>query len=54
MKLNPPKQITWILGAVLAVLALVAKFTAFLAGADFWLALASAVLMLAATFFTGM
>lgn len=54
MKLNAPKNVTWIIAAVLAVLALVVKFAGLAAGADFWLALASAVLLLCASFFAGL
>ena len=55
MKLNAPKQVTWIIGIVLAVAALVVKFAG-LASADvaFWLAFVSAALMLCASFFAGL
>ncbi len=55
MKLNAPKNVTWIIGLVLAVLALVCKFAG-LGGADvpFWVAFVSAALMLAASFFSGL
>ena len=55
MKLNAPKNVTWIIAAVLAVLALVVKFAGFASvGVAFWLALASAVLLLCASFFAGL
>ncbi len=55
MKLNAPKQVTWIIGLVLAVLALVCKFSG-LGGAEaaFWCAFVSAALMLCASFFSGL
>lgn len=54
MKLSAPKKINWIVGSILAVLAVLIKFTG-LASADaaFWLAFASAALMLVTTFFSG-
>ncbi|MBQ6478488.1 MAG: hypothetical protein IJI44_03875 [Erysipelotrichaceae bacterium] len=55
MKLNAPKNLTWIIAAVLAVLALVIKFAGFASlSVAFWLALASAVLLLCASFFAGL
>ena len=55
MKLNAPKNVTWIIAAVLAVLALVVKFAGFASlSVAFWLALASAVLLLCASFFAGL
>lgn len=55
MKLNAPKNVTWIIAAVLAVLALVVKFAGFASlSVAFWLALASAVVLLCATFFAGL
>ncbi len=55
MKLNAPKNVTWIVAAVLAVLALVVKFAGFASvSVAFWLALASAVLLLCASFFAGL
>ena len=55
MKLNAPKNVTWIVAVVLAVLALVVKFAGF-ASVDvaFWLALASAALLACASFFAGL
>jgi len=53
MKLSQPKVITWWIGFILAVLAAIGAFfpnVAPLGQAAVWLALVSAVLMLAATF----
>ncbi|MBR4421175.1 MAG: hypothetical protein IKS69_01410 [Erysipelotrichaceae bacterium] len=55
MKLSAPKQVTWIVAVVLAVLALLVKFAGFASlTVAFWLALASAVLLVLATFFAGL
>ena len=55
MKLNAPKQVTWIIALVLAALSLLGKFVvAALSGAAFWLAFASACLLLVASFFAGL
>lgn len=56
MKLSPPKQITWFIALALAVLALLGQTgtIAALATYDFWLAIASAALMLIATLVKGL
>jgi hypothetical protein len=57
MKLNQPKVITWWIGLILALLALIgAVFSnvAFLGTYAVWLALVSAVLMLLATYLKGL
>ena len=55
MKLNAPKQVTWIIAVILAVLALVIKFAGFASlTVAFWLALASAVILICASFFAGL
>lgn len=53
--MNAPKKTTWYLGLLLAVAALVVKFTG-LASADvaFWLALASSGLLLLGTLLTNL
>jgi hypothetical protein len=56
MKLSPPKQITWFIALLLAVLALLGQ-TSIVAGLSqysIWLALASAALMLIATIVKGL
>ena len=54
MKLNAPKKANWIIAVVLAVLALVAYFTGLGGGAvAFWLAFASAALLIVTTFLAG-
>ena len=56
MKLSPPKQITWIIALVLAVLALLGSFgvVAPLSTYAFWFALLSAALLLIATITKGL
>ena len=56
MKLSPPKNITWFVALALAVLALLGHIgtVAALAKYDFWLAIASAALMLIATLVKGL
>ena len=55
MKLNAPKNVTWIIAVVLAVLALVVKFAGFASlSVAFWLAFASAALLACASFFAGL
>jgi hypothetical protein len=56
MKLSPPKQVTWIVALVLAVLALLgnAKVIAGLTPYAFWLALIAAALLLLATIVNGL
>ena len=55
MKLNAPKNVTWIVGLVLAAAALVVKFAGLASGeVAFWLAFVSAALMLCASFFSGL
>jgi Na+-translocating ferredoxin:NAD+ oxidoreductase RnfD subunit len=56
MKLSPPKQVTWYVALVLAVLALVGqqKIVAGLTQYSFWLALIAAALLLVATMVEGL
>ena len=55
MKLNAPKQVTWIIAVILAVLALVIRFAGFASlTVAFWLALASAVILICTSFFAGL
>ena len=56
MRLSAPKNITWFVALVLAVLALLggAGLVAGLAGYAFWLAFIAAALMLLATFVKGL
>jgi hypothetical protein len=57
MKLSPPKNITWIIALILAVLALLGHLTttvAILTKYDFWLAIIAAALMLIATIVKGL
>ena len=55
MKLNAPKNVTWLIALVLAVLGLLAQLDviATLHGSRFWWAFASAVVLLLATLFKG-
>jgi 4-hydroxybenzoate polyprenyltransferase len=56
MKLSPPKQVTWFVALVLAVLALLGQ-TGVIAGLSpysFWLALIAAALLLLATIVRGL
>lgn len=55
MKLNAPKQVSWVIALVLLVAALVVYFTGLASlTVGFWLAAASACLMILATFFSGL
>jgi hypothetical protein len=56
MRLSPPKQITWIVALVLAILALLgqAKVVAALTPYSFWLAFIAAALLLVATMVEGL
>jgi hypothetical protein len=56
MKLSAPKQITWLVGLALAVLALVGEtgVVAALSPYSFWLALIAAALLLLATMVKGL
>jgi hypothetical protein len=56
MKLSAPKQITWIVAIVLAVLGLIGQLFSVpvLDVAAFWLVLASGVLLLVATYLPGL
>jgi hypothetical protein len=53
LHLSPPKNITWWIALILAVLGVIGKFVnvQFLSEFSFWLILASAVLLLIATRF---
>ena len=52
MKLNAPKQITWLIAVVLAVIGLIAQLVAIpvLSTLSFWLVLVAVVLLLVATY----
>ena len=52
--LSAPKNLTWWIALILAVLGIIGHFTAFLGSFSFWLVLASAVLLLIATKFKGL
>jgi L-asparagine transporter-like permease len=56
MKLSPPKQVTWYVALVLAVLALLGQIgtVAALGTYSFWLALIAAALLLLATIVKGL
>ena len=56
MKLTPPKNVTWIVALILAILALLGHLgtIAALAKYDFWLALVAAALLLLASLFRGL
>ena len=56
MKLNAPKQITWLIALVIAVVGLVGELVTISVISDisFWLALIAAVLLLLATYFAGL
>ena len=56
MKLTPPKMITWLVALALLVLALLGftKTISALTPYDFWLAVASAALLLIATLVRGL
>ena len=52
--LSAPKNITWWIGLILAVLGIIFYFISFLTPFAFWLVLVSAVLLLIATRFKGL
>ena len=52
--LSAPKNITWWIALILAVLGIIGYFVPFLSPFAFWLVLASAVLLLLATRFKGL
>lgn len=53
MRPNAPKKTTWILAVILVALALVVKFTGIVPlTVGFWLAVASSVLLVLASFFS--
>ncbi|MBQ1357626.1 MAG: hypothetical protein IKD87_05430 [Oscillospiraceae bacterium] len=55
MKLNAPKQLSWIIALILLVAALAVNFTGLAPlTVGFWLAVASACLLILATFFSGL
>jgi hypothetical protein len=56
MKLNAPKQITWIVAVVLAVIGLIGHLVTIpvLTPLAFWLVFVAAVLLLLATYLTGL
>lgn len=56
MKLNAPKQVTWIVALVLAIVALISYLVTIpvLTDLSFWIALVGLVLMLLATYFEGL
>ena len=56
MKLTPPKNVTWLIALILAVLALLghAGVIAAVSGYAFWLALVSAALLLLAALVRGL
>lgn len=52
MRLSPPKQITWLIALILAILALLGKINVvdvLSVDTSFWLAFASALLLILAT-----
>ena len=51
--LSAPKNLTWWIALILAVLGIIGYFVAFLGPFSFWLVLVSAVLLLIATRFKG-
>lgn len=53
MKLNAPKQITWIISLILGVLGLLGNLVSIpvISGISFWLVLVGLVLLLLATYF---
>ena len=55
MKLNAPKQVTWIIALVLLVAAVVVKFSGLASlTVGFWLAVVSAALLILATFLSNL
>ena len=55
MKLNAPKQATWLIALLLAVVGVIAYFVAIpvLSGISFWLVLVAFVLLVLGTILTG-
>jgi hypothetical protein len=53
MKLNAPKQITWLIAVILAVIGLIAQLVTIpvLSVLSFWIVLVAVVLLLVATYF---
>ncbi|MEN8098685.1 MAG: hypothetical protein ABFQ89_06375 [Chloroflexota bacterium] len=56
MKLNAPKQITWLIALVLVVLGILGQFVGvdILANLSFWFMFIAAVLLLVATYLPGL
>ncbi len=56
MKLNAPKQISWVIALILGVLGLLGTLVTIpvISGLAFWLVLVGLVLMLLATYFEGL
>ena len=56
MKLNAPKQITWVIALVIAIVSLIGALVEIPVVTDykFWLALVAAGLLLLATYFPGL
>ena len=54
MKLNAPKQFTWIISCVLLVVAAILKFAVNAGDVAFWVAFVNGVLMLCATYFANL
>ena len=54
MKLNAPKQITWLIALVLVVLGILGQFVSALAGLSFWFEVIAAVLLLVSTYLPGL
>jgi hypothetical protein len=55
MKLNSPKQITWIIALILLIVGLLGFLViAAIQGIAFWIVVVGLVLMLAATYFPGL
>jgi hypothetical protein len=55
VKLNAPKQVTWLIALLLAVVGVIAYFVAIpvLSGISFWLVLVAFVLLFLGTILTG-
>ncbi|MBR0461329.1 MAG: hypothetical protein IJJ00_01270 [Erysipelotrichaceae bacterium] len=54
MQFNAPKKVTWLVGLILAVVAVLLKVAGLGADVAFWVAIASAGLMLLATLLTNL
>jgi hypothetical protein len=56
MKLSAPKQVTWIVALVLAVVGVIASLVTIpvLTGLAFWIVVVAAVILLVATFIPGL